>query len=168
MKCIEAQQLIQPYLNGELPGKTMEAFLDHVETCRDCYEELELFLTVKNTLDDSVPGDDFRFSGLKEHIALSRAELHRRKIERMAVAVLFVLFIGLAGALLYVLLDGNAGSKGDGNVTEAVTETVSEAVEERITESISETAGGDITAIISETEGQNASDDVAEGNDEHE
>ena len=40
MKCIEAQQLIKPYLKKELSDRELERFLDHVENCPECYDEL--------------------------------------------------------------------------------------------------------------------------------
>ena len=40
MDCKEAQKLIPAYLSEELDGKTEEAFLNHIEECAICKEEL--------------------------------------------------------------------------------------------------------------------------------
>ena len=42
MTCKEAEQMVMPYINDELTDRELEAFLDHVYSCRSCYEELEI------------------------------------------------------------------------------------------------------------------------------
>ena len=39
MDCIRAQQLIKGYMEGQLSDRDLEAFLDHVEGCRKCYDD---------------------------------------------------------------------------------------------------------------------------------
>ena len=43
MTCKEAEQMVMPYINDELTDKELEAFLDHVYSCKACYEELEIY-----------------------------------------------------------------------------------------------------------------------------
>lgn len=44
--CKEAQGLIVPYINDKLDIKQLEQFLEHIETCSDCREELEVYFTL--------------------------------------------------------------------------------------------------------------------------
>ncbi len=57
LSCSEAQKLVQPYINGKLSDSECEAFLAHVRSCPDCYDELEtyfiIFYSLKYLDDDS-------------------------------------------------------------------------------------------------------------------
>ena len=46
MTCKEAEQMIMPYINDELDDKELGSFLEHVENCASCYEELEIYYTL--------------------------------------------------------------------------------------------------------------------------
>ena len=46
MDCQETQRLVMPYIQDELTPEELEAFLEHVEKCPDCQEELEICFTV--------------------------------------------------------------------------------------------------------------------------
>lgn len=43
MTCKEAQAMVIPYINQELTIEETEAFLEHVKTCKECKEELEIY-----------------------------------------------------------------------------------------------------------------------------
>lgn len=43
MNCLTAQSLIIKYVNDELSGLELEAFLNHIEQCEDCMEELRIY-----------------------------------------------------------------------------------------------------------------------------
>lgn len=42
MNCLEARKCIDAYLHRQLEDERMEAFLAHLESCRDCMEEFEI------------------------------------------------------------------------------------------------------------------------------
>ena len=46
MTCKEAELLVIPYIRGELDDETLQEFLDHVDSCPECREELEIYFTV--------------------------------------------------------------------------------------------------------------------------
>ena len=46
MDCREAQRLVMPYIQDDLTPEELEGFLEHVESCPDCREELEIYFTV--------------------------------------------------------------------------------------------------------------------------
>lgn len=64
MTCIKAQSMITPFIDNKLNIKEMEEFLDHVDSCSKCMEELEFnyaLLTAMKQLDeDKNLSDDFR------------------------------------------------------------------------------------------------------------
>ncbi len=46
MNCRDAERLVTPYIEDELPEPVLEEFLEHVESCPGCQEELEIYFTV--------------------------------------------------------------------------------------------------------------------------
>ncbi|MDO5520520.1 MAG: zf-HC2 domain-containing protein [bacterium] len=48
MTCREAQALITKYVQGQLDLKMLEEFLQHINNCPDCKEELEVYYIVFN------------------------------------------------------------------------------------------------------------------------
>lgn len=46
MTCEEAEKLVMPYIRDELTDNELEAFLEHVEGCGSCREELEIYFMV--------------------------------------------------------------------------------------------------------------------------
>ena len=51
MDCKKAQSLVTSYITRKLNDKDLEEFLEHVNTCDECYEELEIYYTVHYTLE---------------------------------------------------------------------------------------------------------------------
>ena len=43
MDCKEAEKLIQPYVQGNMPEKEMEPFISHIRKCHTCHDELETY-----------------------------------------------------------------------------------------------------------------------------
>ena len=46
MTCKEVEQMIMPYINDELTDKQLGPFLEHINACKNCYEELEIYYTI--------------------------------------------------------------------------------------------------------------------------
>ena len=46
LKCKEVQSKILPFFQGELEVKQLEPFLEHIENCETCREELEVYYTL--------------------------------------------------------------------------------------------------------------------------
>lgn len=101
MTCMEAQALITPFIIDQLDIVTLEQFIDHVEKCADCKEELEVYyalLTAMKQLDeDEEVSADFA-KELENKINDSQEKILRAKIVHIRKRVLFfilVIFIGL-------------------------------------------------------------------------
>ncbi len=50
MECQEAERLVMPYIQDELPTPVLEEFLEHIQVCPQCQEELEIYFTVAEGL----------------------------------------------------------------------------------------------------------------------
>lgn len=46
MTCREAERLVMPYINGTITDEELAAFLEHIDSCPDCREELEIYYMV--------------------------------------------------------------------------------------------------------------------------
>ena len=46
MTCVEAEKMVVPYMKDELSPTELEDFLDHINTCENCREELEIHYMV--------------------------------------------------------------------------------------------------------------------------
>ncbi len=117
MKCIECQQMVKPYLENRLPDKDLEQFLDHVENCPACYEELEIYYTIYEMLkspEDETESDpdEYNFERkLKENMKSARRYLYMRKAYRLfryvAIAFAEVLLVCTLVTGLEIRRDGD-------------------------------------------------------------
>ena len=109
MDCKEAEGLVGNYMDHSLTGKELEEFLEHVESCPYCYEELETWFIVNEAtrhLDHEESESDLDFQQLLKN------DIRKRKNEllmgRLRASVCWtLLFIGVVGALaggIYLLL----------------------------------------------------------------
>lgn len=48
MTCFEAQSLITPFINETLDDDKLEQFLDHINTCDSCWDDLDVYFTLLN------------------------------------------------------------------------------------------------------------------------
>ena len=82
MTCKEATQYIMPYINDEMTDKEVQRFLDHVEHCDDCYEELEVYYTLYAGLAQlDSDGNDFDMRNLLEKaidVSKGRVRAHKQ------------------------------------------------------------------------------------------
>ena len=105
MTCKEAENLVIPYIRHELDDDVrMEEFLDHIDSCENCREELEIYYTVEAGIRqlDSDTGIYNIKGDLEEDLAASRQMLysiHLLDVARYAADTL--LFISMA--VMFVL-----------------------------------------------------------------
>lgn len=96
MLCKDAEKLVMPYIRHELEDAVMEEFLEHVDSCENCKEELEIYYTVeagirqldKDTGHYNIKGD------MEADIQTSKQRLYSirlLKIGRYAVDTLIVI-----------------------------------------------------------------------------
>lgn len=146
MKCTQAQKMIGPYLEHALQEKEMAAFLDHVESCPDCREELEMYLAIFGCAEGDLEcsgceGDNIPLR-LKRLIASDRKRLHSSHIQNILLSVLLAGTVLVMIALFYISIFGTDSLRSGRRRTasEAVSESATETVSEKGTEKISESA----------------------------
>lgn len=86
MTCMEAQSNITAFINDQLDMATLEEFLDHINHCSDCKEELEVYyalLTAMRLLDeDKELSNDFS-EDLEVKLRVSADKIRRKKNARI-------------------------------------------------------------------------------------
>ena len=109
MDCNTAEDMVSRFIDHSLSYKQLEQFLDHIDTCESCREELETNYIVDRVIshldkDDKDSRMDFK-SLLMEDIARSRQKLRRMRFRRsLGKAALYLTVLVLAGVLSYFIL----------------------------------------------------------------
>ena len=96
MTCKEAESLVMPYIKNELTDEELFEFLEHIEHCPECREELEIYFTVDVGIRqlDSETGNYNIKGALETAIEQARERLEAVrlvKIVRYAVSTLSVM-----------------------------------------------------------------------------
>lgn len=106
MDCQEAQRLVMPYIQDELTDKELEDFLEHVETCPVCQEELEIYFMVSLGLRqlDEGSGSFNMKQKMEEALDASYRRVHFVRMVKIACyAVNTVAALGLISTFLLQL-----------------------------------------------------------------
>lgn len=105
MNCMKAQSMITPFINNKLNLKEAEEFIDHVSSCPDCREELEVYyalLTAMKQLDeDKNISSDFgqelnqKLERTKEKIFHAKFTYYRKKVILVLTILLVAFFLSI-------------------------------------------------------------------------
>ncbi len=76
MNCRETQKNISLFLEKKLELEQLEEFLEHIERCNDCKEELEVYYTLYTAM--RILEEDTNYKNISYKIDLKR-ELERAK-----------------------------------------------------------------------------------------
>ena len=79
MTCMEAEKMVIPYINDQLSVTELEDFIEHIKTCENCREELEIHYMVDVGLKklDEADGTYDIVGDLKRKLESSEAVLRR-------------------------------------------------------------------------------------------
>ncbi len=102
MTCLEAQSYITAFINDQLDMATLERFLEHVNHCSDCKEELEVYytlLTAMKLLDEDKELANQFSQQLDNKLRLSAEKIRRKKLARVRKRFYF-LFVTLGFIIL--------------------------------------------------------------------
>lgn len=110
LDCRTAESMVNRYINHTLKVDELEEFLDHVESCPSCYDELETYFIVHEVTqqldeheDDAVL--DFK-NLLTQDIRKSRRYIHKKRGIQFAIGILTLLFTGaLIVFLVFVIFE---------------------------------------------------------------
>ena len=99
MDCKEAEKLIQPYVQGNMPEKEMEPFISHIRKCHTCHEELETYFIVSRAMayfEDDAP-DSYNLTGLLERdLEKKEEEARHRRYKDTFFRVLMLILVLLS------------------------------------------------------------------------
>ena len=82
MECSEFQKNIQHFIYGQLNMLKEEEMLEHLLTCKECNEELEIYYTIINCikeLDGKLETSDNYQGEYNDFIAKTRREIRKYK-----------------------------------------------------------------------------------------
>lgn len=98
MNCIEAQRLIMSFINDKLDINQLEEFINHVNSCPDCMEELEVYYVLlagmKQLDEDKELSDDFH-QDLMNILRQSEERIIHDKILHIRKRVILIVMITL-------------------------------------------------------------------------
>lgn len=101
MRCGDCERLMEPYLRDELPVDQLEVFLDHVDHCADCREELEIVYMLHEGLHQLQQDEEssFDMTGMLER----RLEASRQKVKKTGIFRQVITCLGGAGLLILLM-----------------------------------------------------------------
>ena len=135
MNCHDAQSLIMGFIDDRLSDEEQLAFLDHIEHCPDCYDELEVYYMITaglKLLDEEHAGTLDLKKNLRELVKERRQSLtarRRRSSRRRGIrfsAVLALIIVLILGAGIFKVVDYEISSFED--FRKAAIETMPERV----------------------------------------
>lgn len=110
MTCLKAQSLITPFINDKLSLKELEEFLDHIRSCSECREELEVYFTLltamKQLNEDRSLSDDFglelaeKLEQTQEKIIHTKYVFYRKKGFLIIIIMVMTLFFSMQHYLM--------------------------------------------------------------------
>ena len=110
MDCRKAETMVNSYIERSLNIREMEAFLDHVEQCNSCYDELETYYIVHEAMaqldDDRTDTILDMKKMLRQDIWNSRIYIQKVKaIKAVAVCIGLAASAAMIGFVQYGILN---------------------------------------------------------------
>ncbi|MCM1307030.1 MAG: zf-HC2 domain-containing protein [Butyrivibrio sp.] len=104
MNCSDFQKMIPDIIDKNIDDKELAPILEHIESCKECYDELEIYYVLRCGLDDD-SGKPMNFIGQLENSISSMKKRSERYTAARSVYVFTQLaaYAAIAGAFIYVL-----------------------------------------------------------------
>lgn len=102
MDCKEAERLVQPYIENKIPPKKLGEFIEHVNCCSSCYDELETYYTIYFAMKylDEDRHTSYNIKKMLDEDLKKRAQyvrrLRRRRMMSIGVGVILILVLVLS------------------------------------------------------------------------
>lgn len=112
MKCRDYEAQVQDFLDGKLNDVHAEEFIRHVQQCKRCYEELEIYFSIYRGIgrsDDRMIEDvDFEFDGTVEDLndmlnQVLREIEKRRAGKHIKILAGFIIAVVIAAACIILV-----------------------------------------------------------------
>jgi predicted anti-sigma-YlaC factor YlaD len=107
MNCNDFSSIVPAFLDDTLDNEELHAFLDHLDECKGCREELEIQYLVNRVFDEKSAGEELNLSkDLPAYINSERELLRKRRRLSMTAAVFetVALFTAVVTAILYIFI----------------------------------------------------------------
>lgn len=108
MDCRTVQQKIMPYIERKLSDAELEAFLEHVQHCKECSEELEVYFTIYYAL-QKLDSDDTASFDMQEVLKkdMEKMQMHLQKNESVRfMKKFFYVIVGMIiGMVVFIGAD---------------------------------------------------------------
>lgn len=76
MNCKEAEKMIPVFLQDDLDNKMLEQFIEHIESCPECMEELSIQFLVSEGLERLEAGNNFNLkNALEDRVKTAENEI---------------------------------------------------------------------------------------------
>ena len=105
MTCKEAEQLVQGYISGELEGKQLKKFIEHVQVCHNCFEELEINYMVSEGLQQLETGASINLAKeIKNRLIQSERKIRQYNMLRFYYYLLQIATYVILAAILFLAI----------------------------------------------------------------
>lgn len=108
MKCREFQRCIPGILKNQIPVENLAEIIEHVDGCKDCYDELETYYVIQYGLEDNDDEDEsMDFVGRLEGnlIKMKKKALNYDFSRAVYAFVNISAFTAVGGTLIYVVFN---------------------------------------------------------------
>ena len=102
MNCMETEKMIPAYLQDELEGKELDLFMEHIESCPECKEELSIQFLVSEGMEQLEAGNNFNLQ--KALQAKLASGLHEVKVWHILWRVLICMETAVAAYIVIALI----------------------------------------------------------------
>lgn len=104
LTCKQAEKMVMPFINEQLNEQELERFLQHIEFCPSCKEELEIYYTVSTGLKQLDSGTGaYDIAGALED-ALNQAWMKVRAVKLRKVIYYAVNTLSMTSVLTIFLM----------------------------------------------------------------
>ena len=102
MNCKEAEKKIPLFLDDDLDGRDLAEFVEHIEDCPDCKEELSIQFLVTEGMDQLEQGNNFN---LQKALLLMLGDAEDKvRINRILRNILLCLEIAVAAMIIIAVI----------------------------------------------------------------
>lgn len=106
MECKEFEREIPAFIAGELDDKTMLEFLEHIEKCPDCKEELSIQVLVQEGMARLEDGSAFDLQKeLERKMQEARKRIRRHRTVRAIRLTLELAAVAAVGVVIVLFLN---------------------------------------------------------------
>lgn len=105
MECRDFQKLIPKIIDDDIPEEDLEKVLEHVKSCKYCYDEMEIYYVLKYGFGEDDNNDNMNFIGLlDEKITGLEKKCHYYEMaSSLYEAVYIISNTAVFGTLIYIL-----------------------------------------------------------------